>query len=225
MVEVIIALGILTIAMFTLIGLLPAGLQNSEDTEHATYAPIVADGYGNILDHLLNGNGDGTNWSNYWDTSDIEVQYDQTTKDLPTTTPNASLRIDNTVGSVKEIDLSTASSSTNFDGIEDNISNDPFLKNFTLYGTGSANYPDLFGGYYKGVGSDGVTEAEYGIRVYYGETEVETTSGALKVPRPPESGDTDIIFVIEVSWPPQMEYQRRIAMGNFYKTTKIVSQK
>ncbi|MDD7986875.1 hypothetical protein PQO01_18155 [Lentisphaera marina] len=228
MVEVIIALGILTIAMFTLVGLLPAGLQNSEDTEHSTYAPIVADGFGTILTHLLNGDESGTNWDSYWDTADVDIQYNTIHKDLPNTPENSSkgaLRINTTVTTVKEIDLATVSSSTNFDGIHNNISNDPFLKQFTLYGTGSANYPDLFGGYYKGLAADGVTEAEYGIRVWYGEVELETTSGTVVAALEPEAGDDDIIFTVEVSWPPQMEYQRRIAMGNFYKTTKIVSKK
>ena len=220
MVEVIIALGILTIAMFTLVGLLPAGLQNSEETEHATYAPIVADGFGTILTHLLNGDESGTNWGRYWDTCDVDIQYETDTKDTPSLI---------SVGSLKQLSLSPDDNdplpATPFSGISGNIIRDPFLSQFTLYGTGSANYPDLFGGYYKGLAADGVTEAEYGIRVWYGETELATTSGTVEAALEPEVGDEDIIFTIEISWPPQMQYERRIAMGNFYKTTKIVSKK
>lgn len=221
MVEVIISLGILTIAMFTLIGLLPAGLKNSEETEHGTYAPLVADGFGNILSHLLNGDGEAgpdtfSNWDTYWDTADVDIQYDTDIKDTPSLI---------SVGGLQTLDLAVASASSNFTGIYDDISNDPFLRNFILYGTGAANFPDLFGGYYKGLAADGVTEAEYGIRVWYGETEIETTSGTVEAALEPEEGDEAIIFTVEVSWPPQMEYQRRVAMGNYYRTTKVVNKK
>ncbi|EDM29056.1 hypothetical protein LNTAR_14607 [Lentisphaera araneosa HTCC2155] len=223
MVEVIIALGILTIAMFTLVGLLPAGLQNSEDTEHATYAPIVADGFGTILTHLLNGDESGTNWDNYWDTCDVDIQYSAAHHDINVAITGSTNIAD--PSSFKVLNLQSGFPSSTFSGINANIANDPFLSQFTLYGTGSATYPDLFGGYYKGLAADGVTEAEYGVRVWYGETELATTSGTVETALEPEAGDEDIIFTIEISWPPQMQYQRRIAMGNFYKTTKIVSKK
>ena len=231
MVEVIIALGILTIAMFTLVGLLPVGLQNSEDTEHFMQAPLIAEGFANVMDVTLNGDGFSgldtfDNWNYYYatankahvwaDTREYVSNPDEKTYyneiDTPTNTSASDTFILATTGQTLPPNVNT------------NIQYDPFLSNFTLYSSDSST-PEIYGGYYE---SDN-GENQYAIRIFPGGLVNETTagdfgtegSGAYEV----EPTDDAIIFTIEVSWPPQMMYYRRIAMGNYLRTVKVVSKK
>lgn len=231
MVEVIIALGILTIAMFTLVGLLPVGLQNSEDTENFMQAPLVAEGFANIMDIVLNGDGlagaDGVDsWNFYYATANEAYNWTQskgTEKDHPDTSSALDkFKLKATIPADPNTQVP--------DYVSTNIYNDPFLSDFTLYSSDSS-YPAIYGGFYESTDSSGAIETQYAIRIYPGGLKNDTTSGDFGTDTPDaatyevEATDEAIIFTIEVSWPPQMEYQRRIAMGNYLRTVKVVSKK
>ncbi len=224
MVEVIISLGILTIAMFTLIGLLPAGLQNSEDTEHATHAPLVAKSVSSFLTLLINCD-DESNISGAWNSgtrpaTDLswDLWYNGVT---PTRTNYTTVRdretFDNlSSGSIlKEGSYGSLASFPN----SGDFTKDPILKNLTLFTQG--NY--IYGGYYSD-NIDGVINTEYAIRIWNGELEMKTTAGEGPAIFKPNPTDTGVLYTIEISWPPQMEYQRRIAMGNYYQVVTYVEK-
>ena len=229
MVEVIIALGILTIAMFTLVGLLPVGLQNSEDTENFMQAPLVAEGFANVMDIVLNGDGlagvDGVDsWDFYYATANeapLWTQSKGTEKDHPdTSTALDKFKLKVTIPADPNTQVP--------DYVSSNIYNDPFLSNFTLYSS-DGSYPRIYGGFYESTDSSGAIENQYAIRIFPGGLANDTTAGDFGTEDDAnyevEATDEAIIFTVEVSWPPQMEYQRRIAMGNYLRTVKVVSKK
>ena len=234
MVEVIIALGILTIAMFTLVGLLPVGLQNSEDTENFMQAPLVAEGFANVMDVVLNGDGlagvDGVDsWAYYYATAN-EAHVWADTRDYVSNPDSKTyyneIDIPNDPGNNARDTFDLTTTFPNY--VSNNIQYDPFLSKFTLYSSDSST-PQIYGGFYESTDDSGAIETQYAIRIFPGGLVNDTTAGdfgtdttgAYEV----DAADEAIIFTIEVSWPPQMMYYRRIAMGNYLRTVKVVSKK
>jgi hypothetical protein len=227
MVEVIISLGILTIAMFTLIGLLPAGLQNSEDTEHATHAPLVATAVTTFLTVFINGD-DYNDTSGTWvvggaDDAGLKswnLWYNGVT---PNKTKYTTQKDRDTYDALNpSTDLKNGNfTDSNLPGVPSGVDykKDPILKNLSLFTQG--NY--IYGGYYSDK-IDGVINTEYAIRIWNGQLDMNTTAGEGPAIFKPNPTDTGVLYTIEISWPPQMEYQRRIAMGNYYQVVTYVEK-
>ncbi|WDE98180.1 hypothetical protein PQO03_20395 [Lentisphaera profundi] len=224
MVEVIIALGILTIAMFTLVGLLPAGLQNSEETEHSTHAPLVAKTVNNFLALLVNGDDNSTidgawNGGNSGDADGYDSwlqNYNLVTENRTNYTTSKDSEAFSTATDLKQGDFSGAAMILPNGG---DYTRDPSLKNLTLFKQSNL----LYGGYYEDT-VDGVVNVQYGIRIWNGQLGMNTTAGQGNAIFTPQASDTGVLFTIEISWPPQMEYQRRIAMGNYYQLVTYVEK-
>ena len=229
MVEIIISLGIMTIAMFTLVGLMPAGIQNSQETESSVRAPIIADQIGNLLNVIINGDdyeGFDGDWNDAspqdgvvdggGDTIDSWTEWHDK---FPENRVNDSTETDDSQAAIQIDSLTNVSAA-----FKTNAMKDPFYENLYLYDDGG----EIWGGRYDVTfESNGVevVESQYAIRIYFGSFEVDTTSGdATQASGSAELTDPGALLAIEVTWPVQMEYQKRLALGNVYTYTKYVDR-
>ena len=220
----------MTIARFTLVGLMPAGIQNSQETEHAVRAPAIAAQVGNLFDVIINGDdyggvegdyadatpkngvdegGDGIDsWTEWHDQFSENRINDKTEKD----TEADEIGVD-----VK--DLSNVSL-----GFKSNVMKDPFYKNLKFYVDSGKIWGGRYDVKFESNGSE-VTESQYALRIYYGSFTIDTTAGDnTQASGVAYVNDPGALLTIEVTWPVQMEYQKRLALGNIFTYTRYVER-
>ena len=215
MVEIIISLGIMTIAMFTLVGLMPAGLENTQDTENSIQAPAVAKQVGALLDVSLNGDisvSPSANWAANFDLVEEDRQYYGDDTDLPDNDASG-------LGSIPSAQVLAVAAWDSQLVVNSNIANDPFYKDLKLY----IKSGKLYGGRYTSTIS-GATDLDYAIRIYNASFDIETTSGSNRAVATPDANDDGVLYTIEITWPVQMPYERRLAMGNIFSYDKSVEK-